>query len=69
MVYEDDSFLQKIVTGDETWCFLNNLQTKRLSSEWKAKILPKEKLRLDKSRGKCDEATEEPLKKWIPGAF
>ncbi|GBL97763.1 hypothetical protein AVEN_1278-1 [Araneus ventricosus] len=53
MADEDDSFLKKIVTGDETWCFLYDPQTKRQSSEWKAKTsLRKEKFRLDKNRGK-----------------
>ncbi|GFX18525.1 hypothetical protein TNCV_3370981 [Trichonephila clavipes] len=43
---------KKIVTGDETWCFLNDPQTKRKSRDWKAKTsLRKEKLRLDKIRG------------------
>uniref|UniRef100_A0A1B6MJV2 Mos1 transposase HTH domain-containing protein n=1 Tax=Graphocephala atropunctata TaxID=36148 RepID=A0A1B6MJV2_9HEMI len=49
----DPNFLQKIVTGDETWCFLYDPQTKRQSSEWKTKTSPrKEKFRLDKSKGK-----------------
>ncbi|GBN56425.1 hypothetical protein AVEN_260882-1 [Araneus ventricosus] len=52
MADEDDSFLKKVVTGDETWCFLYDPQTSQ-SSEWKAKTSPrKEKFRLDKSRGK-----------------
>ncbi|GFU10589.1 hypothetical protein TNCV_1772691 [Trichonephila clavipes] len=46
---EDDSYSKKIVTGDETWCCPKNPQTKRESSEWKAKaLLRKEELRLDK---------------------
>ncbi|GFT41997.1 hypothetical protein TNCV_1668291 [Trichonephila clavipes] len=32
---ENDSILKKIVTSDETWCFLNNPQTNHQSSEWK----------------------------------
>ncbi|GBM16163.1 hypothetical protein AVEN_126434-1 [Araneus ventricosus] len=48
MADEDDSFLKKIVTGDETWCFLYDPQTKRQSSEWKAKTSPrKEKFESD----------------------
>ncbi|GFS92876.1 uncharacterized protein TNCV_1162541 [Trichonephila clavipes] len=53
MANEDDRFLQKIVTGDETWCFLNNPQTKCQSSDWKAKTSPKKRnFACDKSRGK-----------------
>lgn len=53
MADRDPDFLKKIVTGDETWCFLYDPQTKRQSSEWKTKTSPrKEKFRLDKSRGK-----------------
>ncbi|GFQ67009.1 uncharacterized protein TNCT_66691 [Trichonephila clavata] len=53
MADENDSFLKEIGTGDETWYFLNNPQTKRQSSEWEAKTSPwNKKLRLDKSRGK-----------------
>lgn len=49
----DPNFLKKIVTGDETWCFLYDPQTKRQSSEWKTKSSPrKEKFHLDKSKGK-----------------
>jgi histone-lysine N-methyltransferase SETMAR len=49
----DSDFLKKIVTGDETWCFLYDPQTKRQSSEWKSKTSPRrEKFRLDKSKGK-----------------
>lgn len=49
----DTDFLKKIVTGDETWCFLYDPQTKRQSSEWKSKTSPRrEKFRLDKSKGK-----------------
>lgn len=53
MTDADDSFLRKIVTGDETWCFLYDPQTKRQSAEWKSKNSPrKQKFRLDRSRGK-----------------
>ncbi|XP_054709237.1 protein GVQW3-like [Uloborus diversus] len=33
MADADDSFLRKIITGDETWCFLYDSQTKRQSAE------------------------------------
>ncbi|GFX21786.1 uncharacterized protein TNCV_2310651 [Trichonephila clavipes] len=67
---EDDSSLKKIVTDNETCCFLINPQTKRQSSEWKAKTSPRKKsFVLTKAEGKCDEAIEGLLKKWIPGLF
>ncbi|GFW69460.1 uncharacterized protein TNCV_488091 [Trichonephila clavipes] len=61
MTDEDDSFLKKIVIGNETWCFLNN---KNVSSGWKAKtLLPrKENLCLDKNREKMRRRTEGTLK-------
>jgi hypothetical protein len=30
----DKNFLDKIVTGDESWCFAYDHETKRQSSEW-----------------------------------
>lgn len=50
---EDPTFLEKIVTGDETWCFLYDPQGKRQSSEWKSPSSPRGcKTRLDRSKGK-----------------
>ncbi|XP_012231347.2 protein GVQW3-like [Linepithema humile] len=34
MTDEDNSFLQKIITGDESWCFQYEPTTKRQSAEW-----------------------------------
>jgi hypothetical protein len=34
MVEKDESVLSKIVTGDETWCFMYDPTTKRQSAEW-----------------------------------
>ena len=49
----DPQFLKKIVTGDETWCFLYDPQTKRQSSEWKSLNSPRsKKFKLDRSKGK-----------------
>ncbi|GFY71796.1 hypothetical protein TNIN_464111 [Trichonephila inaurata madagascariensis] len=51
MTGEDDSFLGKSF-GDETWGPLTT-PSKKSPSEWKPKTsLRREKLRLDKSRGK-----------------
>lgn len=50
---EYDSFLKKIMTDNEIWCFLYNLHSKSQSSEWKTKTPPrKEKFLLNKSWGK-----------------
>lgn len=43
MADADDRFLRKIVTGDNTWCFLYAPQTKRQSAEWKSKTSPRNK--------------------------
>jgi len=49
----DPNFIKNIVTGDETWCFQYDPETKRQSAEWK---LPEEarpqKSRLEKSKVK-----------------
>jgi hypothetical protein len=34
MTNADNIFLNKIITGDETWCFAYDPETKRKSSEW-----------------------------------
>ena len=34
MTDADKHFLNKIITGDETWCFACAAETKRKSSEW-----------------------------------
>jgi ribosomal protein S25 len=53
MADQDSNFLNNIITGDETWCFLYDPQTKRQSSEWKSPSSPRtQKFRLDKSKGK-----------------
>jgi len=32
---KDNKFLNNVITGDATWCFLYNPQKKQQSSEWK----------------------------------
>lgn len=39
----DSNFLKSIVTGDETWCFQYDPETKRQSAEWKSKNSPQAK--------------------------
>lgn len=47
----DPDFLDSIITGDETWCFKYDPDTKRQSEQWKSKGEPKpQKLRFQKSR-------------------
>ena len=48
---KDRNFLYSIVTGDETWCFEYDPETKRQSAEWKAPDEPKpKKSRMEKSK-------------------
>jgi hypothetical protein len=49
----DGMFLNRIITGDETLCFLYNPQLKRQSATWKSPSLSrKKKSRQDRSKGK-----------------
>ena len=53
MVDQDPGVLNRIITGDETWCYLYDPQSKRQSSEWKSPSSPrKQKFRADRSKGK-----------------
>ncbi|KAJ4451482.1 hypothetical protein ANN_02945 [Periplaneta americana] len=50
---EDGDFLNKIIAGDETWCYLYDPVPKRQSSEWKSKTSPrKQQFPRDTSKGK-----------------
>jgi hypothetical protein len=50
---KDGTFLNRIITGDETWCFLYDLQLKRQSTTWKSPSSPrKKKPQHDRSKGK-----------------
>jgi len=40
---KNQNFLYSIITGDETWCFQYDPETKRQSAEWKARNDPKPK--------------------------
>lgn len=47
----DPNFLKSIVTGDETWCFQYDPETKRQSAEWLSQGDPRpKKVRQEKSR-------------------
>jgi hypothetical protein len=51
--YKDGMFLNRIITGVETWCFQYNPQVKRQSATWKSPSLPrKKKPRQDRSEGR-----------------
>jgi len=51
MVDADKFFLNKIITGDETWCFAYDPETKRQGSEWVGDKFPRPKeLKFQKSR-------------------
>jgi hypothetical protein len=44
-------FLNKIITGDETWCFAYDPETKRQNSEWAGETSPRlKKLKFQRSR-------------------
>ena len=44
-------FLTKFITGDETWCFAYDYETKRQSSEWVGETSPRpKKLKFRRSR-------------------
>jgi hypothetical protein len=44
-------FFNKIIMGDETWCFAYDPETKRQSSEWVGETSPRpKKLKFQRSR-------------------
>ncbi|KAJ4442216.1 hypothetical protein ANN_12082 [Periplaneta americana] len=50
---DDPTFLNRIITGDETWRFLYDPQLKRQSATWKTPLSPRQKKpRQDRSKGK-----------------
>jgi len=50
MADADKSIFNKIITGDETWCFACDPETKRQSSEWVGETSPRlKKLKLQRS--------------------
>jgi hypothetical protein len=47
----DKFFFNKIIMGDETWCFAYNPETKQQSSEWAGETSPQlKKLKFQRSR-------------------
>jgi len=51
MADADKDFLNKIITGDGTWCFAYDPETKRQSSEWVGETSPRpKKLKFQRSR-------------------
>jgi hypothetical protein len=50
---KDGMFLNQIITGDETWCFLYNLELMQQSTAWKSPSSSRQKkLQQDGSEGK-----------------
>lgn len=50
----DPSFINRIITGDETWVFAYEPETKRQSMEWRSPGSPVKKIaRMSKSKMKC----------------
>jgi hypothetical protein len=51
MADADKNFFNKIIMGDETWCFAYDRETKRQSSEWVGETSPRLKeLKFQRSR-------------------
>jgi len=51
MADADNFFLNKIITGDETWCFAFDPEIKRQSSEWVGETSRRpKKLKFERSR-------------------
>ncbi len=51
-IESDPSFLDSIITADESWCFAYDLETKRQSSKWCIPNTSPKKFRFQKSRVK-----------------
>jgi hypothetical protein len=53
MTDDDRNVLKKAITGDEIWCFMYDLETKRQSATWSSPKKPKaQKVGMQKSRAK-----------------
>jgi len=51
MTDADENFFNKIISGDETWCFAYDPETKRQISEWVGETSPRQKkLKFQRSR-------------------
>jgi hypothetical protein len=40
---DDETFLSRVITGDESWVYGNDPETKQQSSQWKSPQLPRPK--------------------------
>ena len=49
----DPDFLSKIIIGDESWCYAQDLKTKQQSSQWKSASSPRPK-KGEESQIKCE---------------
>jgi len=50
MANADKNYFNKIITGDETWCFAYDSETKQQSSEWVGETSPRlKKLKFQRS--------------------
>jgi hypothetical protein len=53
-VEADPELMERVITGDESWFFQYNPETKRQSLEWSSKGSPRpKKARMSKSKVKC----------------
>ena len=51
MINGDKNFLDKVIIGDDSWCFAYDPETKRQNSEWAGEHSPwPKKLRFQKSK-------------------
>jgi len=51
MINGDKNFLDKVIIGDDSWCFAYDPETKRQNSEWVGENSPRpKKLRFQKSK-------------------
>jgi hypothetical protein len=63
MADADKNYFNKIITGDETWCFAYDPETKQQSSDWVVETSPRPKrLKFQKSRIKMMLITFSTLK-------
>jgi len=42
-IESDPNFLSKVITGDESWCYVYDPETKQASSQWKTPTSPRPK--------------------------
>ena len=50
----DPDFLSRVITGDESWCYGYDPESKQASSQWKTPASPRpKKIRLDRMSKQC----------------